>query len=163
MGFKFTDVDKIHTNSPVKQLTPVTNYWNLAIWDGQYTSYFWRDFFSMLVRYSNFQITAKMNNQYDTLSEAVELLKKRGFTHNFSVSDQGELIETGEESFEPSHVKLVEFHRFEGTSDPGDMSIVYALETDSGVKGTVVDSFGVDGSESVSNFMDKVEQGQYED
>ncbi len=104
-----------------------------------------------------------MNNQYNTLSEAVELLKKRGFSHNFRVNDQGELIESGEENFEPSKVKLVEFHRFEGTSDPGDMSIVYALETDSGIKGTVVDSFGVDGSETISTFMNKVEQGQYED
>lgn len=103
-----------------------------------------------------------MNNQYNTLSEAVELLKKRGYSHNFRVNQEGELIETGEESFEPSQVKLIEFHRFEGTSDPGDMSIVYVLETHSGVKGTVVDSFGVDGSESTSDFMNKVEQRQYD-
>lgn len=104
-----------------------------------------------------------MNNQYSTLSEAVEHLKKRGYFRNFSVNKQGELIESGEENFKPSNVKLVEFHRFEGTSDPGDMSIVYALETTSGEKGTVVDSFGADGSETVSDFMNKVEQGQYED
>ncbi|MFW6257545.1 MAG: phosphoribosylpyrophosphate synthetase [Prolixibacteraceae bacterium] len=104
-----------------------------------------------------------MNNQYTTLSEAVELLKKRGYSHNFRVSDRGELIETGEERFDPSKVKLVEFHRFEGTSDPADMSIVYVLETESGIKGTVVDSFGVEGSETISDFMNKVEQGQYED
>jgi hypothetical protein len=104
-----------------------------------------------------------MNNQYNTLSEAIELLKKRGFTHNFRVSKEGELIESGNTTYEPVEVKLVEFHRFEGTSDPGDMSIVYALETSTGEKGTVVDSFGVDGSETISDFMNKVEQGQYED
>jgi hypothetical protein len=104
-----------------------------------------------------------MNNQYNTLSEAIELLKKRGFTHNFRVSTEGELIESGNTTYEPAEVKLVEFHRFEGTSDPGDMSIVYALETSTGEKGTVVDSFGVDGSETISDFMNKVEQGQYED
>ncbi len=104
-----------------------------------------------------------MNNQYNTLSEAVEHLKKRGFTHNFRVNNEGELIETGEAHFEPANVKLVEFHRFEGTSDPGDMSILYALETTTGEKGTVVDSFGMDGSETISEFMNKVEQGQYED
>ncbi len=104
-----------------------------------------------------------MNNQYNTLSGAIEDLKVRGFSHNFRVNDQGELIETGEEHFEPSQVKLVEFHRFEGTSDPADMSILYVLETDSGVKGTVVDSFGVDGSELISTFMNKVKQGQYDD
>ncbi|HZH73197.1 MAG TPA: phosphoribosylpyrophosphate synthetase [Mariniphaga sp.] len=103
-----------------------------------------------------------MNNQYTTLSEAVQHLKKRGFTKDFFVSDKGEFIKADESTFQPSEVKLVEFHRFEGTSDPGDMSIVYALETSSGVKGTVVDSFGADGTESISAFMNKVEQGQYE-
>ena len=103
-----------------------------------------------------------MNNQYTTLSEAVEKLKERGFSHNLSVNSEGELIEAGRESFKPSEVRLVEFHRFEGTSDPADMSIVYALETKSGIKGTVVDTYGAEGSETVSNFMDNVEQGQYE-
>ena len=103
-----------------------------------------------------------MNNQYTTLSEAVQHLKKRGFTQDFFVNDQGKSIEANDIRFQPSEVKLVEFHRFEGTSDPADMSIVYALETTSGVKGTVVDSFGADGTETISAFMNKVEQGQYE-
>lgn len=102
-----------------------------------------------------------MNNQYTTLSEAVERLKERGFSHNLSVNSEGELIEAGKEHFNPSEVTLVEFHRFEGTSDPADMSIVYALETNSGLKGTVVDTYGAEGSETVSKFMDRVEQGQY--
>jgi hypothetical protein len=104
-----------------------------------------------------------MNNQYNTLYEAVEQLKKRGFSHNLNISEEGKLVESGEESFDPSQVKLVEFHRFEGTSDPADMSILYVLETDTGVKGTVVDYFGADGTELVSQFMNKVEQGQYEE
>ena len=103
-----------------------------------------------------------MNNQFTTLSEAVEKLQHRGFTRNFRINEQGELIDSGDSIFHPSEVKLVEFHRFEGTSDPADMSIVYALETKSGVKGTVVDSFGAEGTEAISDFMNKVEQGQYE-
>jgi hypothetical protein len=104
----------------------------------------------------------EMNNQYNTLSEAIEHLKKRGFSHNLNISDEGKLVGSGEQSYDPSQVKLVEFHRFEGTSDPADMSILYVLETDSGTKGTVVDSFGADGTELISQFMNKVEQGQYE-
>ncbi len=104
-----------------------------------------------------------MNNQYNTLSEAVEHLKKRGYSHNLNISKEGRLYESGERSYDPSQVKLVEFHRFEGTSDPADMSIVYVLETDSGIKGTVVDSFGADGTVIISEFMNKVEQGQYEE
>lgn len=99
-----------------------------------------------------------MNNQYSTLSEAIEALKKRGYTRNFRVNDNGQLEENREKSFEAAQVKLAEFHRFEGISNPGDSSIVYAVETFSGLKGTIVDSFGADGSEITSEFMKKVEK-----
>ena len=104
----------------------------------------------------------KENYKPVNFEEAVEQLKKRGFSHNLSINENGQLIEAGKEKFPPSEVKLVEFHRFEGTSDPADMSIVYALETRSGLKGTVVDTYGAEGSETVSEFMNNVEQGQYE-
>ena len=35
------------------------------------------------------------------------------------------------------------YYRFEGTSDPDDMAIAYAIETKSGVRGILVDAFGV--------------------
>jgi len=35
------------------------------------------------------------------------------------------------------------YYRFEGVSDPDDMAIVYAIETRSGVRGILVDAFGV--------------------
>ncbi len=103
-----------------------------------------------------------MNNQYSTLAEAIEDLKKRGFNQNLRVSQHGRLEGDGQNSIAPSEVKLVEFHRFEGVSDPSDSSIVYAVETSSGIKGTVVDSFGADGTEVVSEFMNKVEQHQFD-
>jgi cytolysin (calcineurin-like family phosphatase) len=97
-----------------------------------------------------------MNNQYSTLSEAIEDLKKKGYTTNFKVNENGLLEENREKTFDASGVKLVEFHRFEGMTDPGDSSIVYAVETSSGLKGTIVDSFGADASETTSEFMKNV-------
>jgi cytolysin (calcineurin-like family phosphatase) len=97
-----------------------------------------------------------MNNQYSTLSEAIEDLKKKGYTTNFKVNENGLLEENREKTFDASGVKLVEFHRFEGMTDPGDSSIVYAVETSSGLKGTIVDSFGADASETTSEFMKKI-------
>ncbi|WP_159522689.1 phosphoribosylpyrophosphate synthetase [Sunxiuqinia indica] len=102
------------------------------------------------------------NNQYDTLVGAIEALKKRGFTHNFSVNKSGQLEENSDKHYQASEVILHEFHRFEGNTNPADMSIVYAVETKSGAKGTVVDSYGVDGSEIVSEFMNSAEQKQFD-
>jgi hypothetical protein len=102
-----------------------------------------------------------MNNQYDTLIEALTDLDKKGFTHNFHVNELG-LSERKGEYFKPTDVKLIEFHRFEGITNPSDMSILYAIETNSGLKGTVVDSYGADGSEEISKFMNKAEQKQFD-
>lgn len=97
-----------------------------------------------------------MNNQYSTLSEAIEKLKKRGYTTNFRVNDNGLLEENREKTFDASEVQLAEFHRFEGMTDPGDSTILYVLETRSGIKGTLADSYGADASEITSVFMNKV-------
>ena len=102
------------------------------------------------------------NNQYSTLAEASMELKKRGFNANFKVNQNEKLTDSKWNQFEPSEVKLIEFHRFEGMSDPGDSSIIYALETKSGVKGTLIDSYGADASETISDFMKNVEQDQFE-
>ncbi|HKJ42378.1 MAG TPA: hypothetical protein VKA27_09800 [Sunxiuqinia sp.] len=104
-----------------------------------------------------------MNNQYSTLVEAVEDLKKKGYTHNFWVNKYGKLEEHTAKFFPPSEVELHSFHRFEGNTNPDDMSIVYAVQTNTGLKGTVVDSFGTDGSAVTSEFMNHVDQKQFED
>ena len=50
-------------------------------------------------------------------------------------------------------VMVAEFHRYEGLSDPGDMAILYALETLSGLRGTLADAFGVYADPGVGAFM----------
>ena len=57
--------------------------------------------------------------------------------------DGGLRAEESGTTFPSSRVAIAEYHRFEGTSDPGDMAIVYAIEAESGVRGTLVDAFGV--------------------
>ncbi len=101
------------------------------------------------------------NNRYSTLSEAVDKLKEKGYTHNFSISREGLLASENGATFQPTEVELDEFHRFEGISNPSDMSIVYAVSTHPGIRGTVVDAYGADGSELTSAFMNRVKQRQY--
>ena len=49
-----------------------------------------------------------------------------------------------------------EFHRFEGISDPDDMSIVYAIESRDGTRGTLVDAFGVYSNPAVTRVLERV-------
>jgi len=44
---------------------------------------------------------------------------------------------------DPSSFTIDPFHRFEGPSDPADMSIVYAISSDQlGMKGLIVGAYG---------------------
>jgi hypothetical protein len=96
------------------------------------------------------------NNRYSTLSEASTELKIRGFNANLKVNENEKLIDSEGNQFNPSQVTLIEFHRFEGMSNSADSAIIYAVETKSGEKGTVIDSFGADASEVTANFMKQV-------
>jgi len=58
--------------------------------------------------------------------------------------------------FRPDEVVIREYRRFEGVSDPDDMSIVYAIETEGGTRGTLVDAYGVYSDPAVSTFLSTV-------
>ncbi len=102
------------------------------------------------------------NNRYATLTEATNKLKDRGYTRSFEVNEKGNLQDEKGNRFFATQVQLEEFHRFEGMSDPGDTSIVYALKTDSGVKGIIIDAYGADASKRTADFLNKIEQQQYQ-
>jgi hypothetical protein len=80
-------------------------------------------------------------------------LTQRGFSEQFKPESDGLRAVQSEQTFGPSQVKTVEQYRFEGVSDPDDMSIVYAIETRNGVRGTL---FGVYADPRVGAFTRKV-------
>jgi hypothetical protein len=79
----------------------------------------------------------------DTLAHTLDELHRRGFTERFRAVEDGlRVIGTGT-TLRPSTLVIHEYHRFEGVSDPDDMAIVYAIEDDRGVRGTLADAYGV--------------------
>jgi hypothetical protein len=89
---------------------------------------------------------------YDTVSQAVNGLKERGYTMDFNLKTNS--IECEGHKFNPKDFEIKEFHRFEGSSDPGDESIVYAIESKDGLKGVLVNGYGIY-SEPLSDEMMK--------
>ena len=51
---------------------------------------------------------------------------------------------------------IVEYHRFEGMTNPSDTSIVFAVETNDCVRGTLIMNYGANSDLEVFDFMDKV-------
>ena len=96
--------------------------------------------------------------QLKSMNEITEKMQKDGYTNNFKATEEGLLqcLET-EEDFRPEQVKIINFFRFEGMSDPEDNSILYAIETDNGLKGTLVDAYGAYGDANLEDFIKAVE------
>ncbi len=94
--------------------------------------------------------------KYVTVAAALDDLSARGYTDSFEVADD-RLIALGKRvAFAPREVVVREYYRFEGTSDPAEMAIVYAIEAPGGVRGTLVDAFGAYSSAKVSGVMNDV-------
>jgi len=79
---------------------------------------------------------------YNTLTEAVNDLKKRGFTLDFNLEETVITCKEHDLSLKPEELHIREVYRFEGESNPSDEEVVYAIESDDGKKGVLVDAFG---------------------
>lgn len=89
---------------------------------------------------------------YDTVSQAITELKKRGYTTDFNLEEN--CIVCHQEKFDPDDFEITEVYRFEGDTDPADESVVYAIESKNGMKGMLVNGYGIY-SEPMSDRMIK--------
>ena len=82
-----------------------------------------------------------MRITYDTVSEATNGLKKRGYTLDFNLTEN--CIVCHGDKFDVNDFEIVEVYRFEGNSDPSDQAVVYAIESVTGTKGVLVSGYGI--------------------
>jgi hypothetical protein len=91
---------------------------------------------------------------YDTLVEALDDLKKRGYDTDFEMQSNCLYCNNLDLRLNEEEFNVDEVYRFEGDSNPHDNAIVYALTSPTGVKGTIVDGYGAD-SDNISFEMAK--------
>lgn len=77
---------------------------------------------------------------YATVTEALNQLEKKGYTINYRLSDIGIVCDEG--TFSPEQFDIVEVYRYEGQTDPADQATVYAIESNTGLKGVLVTGYG---------------------
>src|SRR5690606_19369186 len=97
-----------------------------------------------------------------TLSARTNQAVIDGYTESFKVEGKGL---TGSSSadqkfYQPAEIKIENFYRFEGYSDPNDNVILYLIQTSDGRKGTLIDSYGAYADNKLSEFIKEVEQIQ---
>jgi hypothetical protein len=98
-------------------------------------------------------------NDMTTMSSCVNRLQEEGYSENFVAKEKGLEAPTSKKVYEPDEMKIVNFYRFEGESDPADNAIVYALEAEDGTRGLVVDQYGGPyANRKVSEFITSVQE-----
>lgn len=91
-----------------------------------------------------------------SLASCVNQMKEEGYKEDFQVTKKGLTTYSETTFYKPEQIKIENFYRFEGESDPGDNTVLYVIETDDGTKGTLVDGYGAYASPDVSKFIVEV-------
>ena len=98
---------------------------------------------------------------YETLVDATNDLFKRGYTANLSL--EGETIDdkATDTKMTAEDFEIDEFYRFEGQSNPSDMSIVYGISSPKfNLKGVLVNAYGTYANNSASAIEAKLHHKQ---
>ena len=101
------------------------------------------------------------NKVYETLSQAISDLAKRGYTFNFNIKN--DCIECVENSINlhPDDFRIDEVHRFQEMSDVDNESILYAISSDKyNLKGLLVNAFGIYADTASAELIAKLDKHQ---
>ncbi|MGJ8593774.1 MAG: phosphoribosylpyrophosphate synthetase [Aquaticitalea sp.] len=80
---------------------------------------------------------------FDTLSETMAYLQNKGYSTDFNLCSEHIECNALKLKLHPEDFDVDEVHRFEGMSSTDDNSVLYAISSKKGVKGLLVDAYGV--------------------
>lgn len=96
-------------------------------------------------------------NNMATLSTCMASILKLGYEENFKVKNGKLYAPSAEKAYHPASTHIDNFYRFEGASDPADNAVLYAITTDDGTKGMLLDAYGTYADEAVNKFIKDVQ------
>jgi DNA-binding Lrp family transcriptional regulator len=81
-------------------------------------------------------------DSFATVTETIKGLEERGYTENFVLQSDHLALPDRDITLYPDDFEVVKTYRYEGESDPGDATIIYAIEAKDGIKGVLVEAYG---------------------
>lgn len=97
---------------------------------------------------------------YETVTKAIEELRKQGFTTDFNLEENAIVCNVGK--FGANEFDVVDVYRYEGDSDPGDEAAVYAIKSSNGLKGILVTGYGASSENTSSEMLRKLTKANRE-
>jgi hypothetical protein len=93
---------------------------------------------------------------YETVSKAIEELRKQGYTTDFNM--EGNFIKCSEGKFSAGDFEIDDVYRYEGISDPADEAAVYAISAVNGIKGILVTGYGASAETTSTDILQKLNE-----
>ncbi len=94
---------------------------------------------------------------FDTLSEAMNVLREQGFTYDFNLAFDQIICESKGLCLNPNQFEIMQVFRFEEMTNPSDSAILYAIESkDHGIKGMLVTPYGAYAEEVDTVMLEKL-------
>lgn len=99
----------------------------------------------------------ELKEDYGTLSQTISALHDLGYTLDFNIQDDCLVCRKTKMQLSPDEFIIDKFYRFEGMTDPGDQSILYAISSPGhNVKGLLVNGYGINADDYSSKLISKL-------
>ncbi|RYZ55533.1 MAG: phosphoribosylpyrophosphate synthetase [Sphingobacteriales bacterium] len=95
-------------------------------------------------------------NSYSTVTDTLNTLKEEGYVCDFNLKPNCLECKSLDIRLYPDDFVIDKFFRFEGASNPDDSAIVYAISSKDGVKGTMMDAYGVYADSLTTDMINKL-------
>lgn len=76
------------------------------------------------------------------ISKVLERLDEKGYGRELIITGEHAHFDGIPNTYRSAQITIIKVYRFEGESDPADMSVVYAMRADDGQKGFLLNAYG---------------------
>ncbi len=99
-----------------------------------------------------------MKESYGTLSETINALQKLGYILDFNIAPEKIVDHKVKKTLSPDDFEIDKVFRFEGSSNPEDQSVLYAISSAKlELKGLLVNGYGTSSNEFADNLIKRLE------
>lgn len=86
----------------------------------------------------------------------IKIYQQKGYISSYQIQNKNLIDLNSKKEYKPKDIFIVAEHRFEGMSNPSDMSILYVIETKNNSKGTALVAYGAANITPLAEFLAKV-------
>ncbi|MDY0780126.1 hypothetical protein [Tenacibaculum sp. IB213877] len=97
-----------------------------------------------------------MNTKQEILR--IEEYEKKGYTSSYQFENDALVDVDSKKSYAKDAVTIEKQYRFEGFTNPSDLSILYILKMNDGTKGTLLTAYGPKADAELAWFLKEVEE-----